>query len=107
MNEHGKLVRDNTENVARSAGVSGRWYKATPEEAINALGTKLVEEALEYLLSRDLLELWDLRDVLVELMERLGAMERNVVAYHLAKVSKFGMFKDNVMWNPIPERHEG
>jgi len=96
-----KMVRDKNEAFCRAHGVSGTWRTAGRGEAIRALGRKLTEEALEFLENEDPAELFDVGDVLDELL-RLTSPGPGLVAAHNAKVAEHGRFRQHVMWSPMP-----
>jgi predicted house-cleaning noncanonical NTP pyrophosphatase (MazG superfamily) len=98
-----KLVRDRNEATSRKLGVSGHWYVATPEEALAALRRKLAEEVFEFLENDNVAELWDVSDVVEELLRRLDPTYASLNA-HTDKIAQQGHFHLGIMWNPVPQR---
>lgn len=97
-----KMVRDRAEEAARPEGVSGIWREEDrSEEVIRALGRKLIEESSEFIENYDPEELYDLQDVLQELIWLLDAHGK-AGAKHDRKVRQQGRFRNHVMWSPNP-----
>lgn len=94
-----KIVRDNQEFWSKAHGVSGQWRKSvTP---IDGLSKKLFEEAAEFVEALDPGELYDLRDVVDELISRLDATGEHA-ADHEVKTARLGTFTRCVEWSPVP-----
>lgn len=95
-----KIVRDNAPEVCPKYGISGVWRPSA--DPIAGLTKKLFEEAAEFAESKDPAELWDLYDVLTELMVRTGADEEAERLMHLAKLEESGGFTKAIEWTPVP-----
>ncbi|UXD21919.1 phosphoribosyl-ATP pyrophosphohydrolase [Ignicoccus pacificus DSM 13166] len=80
-----KLVRDFIPIIAE-----GCYRKATPSEALDYLAKKLVEEALEFLVTKDPMELADVESVLKALTK---LMKVNLEELTLKKDKDRGGFK--------------
>jgi predicted house-cleaning noncanonical NTP pyrophosphatase (MazG superfamily) len=95
-----KMVRDKQKEYCLSHGVSGQWR--TSPDAVGALTAKLGEEYGEFAESRDPAELYDLLDVLNEL---IMVMDFNLdhLDAHEAKVARLGTFSMHLEWNPVPK----
>jgi hypothetical protein len=94
-----KIVRDNDEAVCRAMGISGQWRPSvTP---IPGLTRKVFEEAAEFAEGNDPGELYDLRDVLDELIRRLDPAGE-AAETHQVKVAKRGAFTFCLEWTPVP-----
>lgn len=96
-----KIVRDNDSTVAPAMGVSGVWREAAPERVIPGLTRKLFEEASDFAEAGDAEELYDLLDVIREL---LLVIDQDSDAYyrHMLKVEKRGGFSKHIEWSPVP-----
>lgn len=94
-----KIVRDRHRETAAEYGISGSWR--TVKHPVNALGKKLFEEAAEFTEDYDPRELYDLRDVvdeLIRLTDPFGVHK----AVHQVKVAKNGLFSSHLEWSPNP-----
>lgn len=94
-----KLVRDRNQELFQGK-ISGRW-RASPDP-VSALVRKLGEEYGEFCEQRDPAELWDILDVIRELITILDPLH----AYredHYRKREMLGMFSSHLEWNPLPE----
>lgn len=97
-----KIVRDRQREWAQKHGVSGRWRNA--EDPINSLSRKLIEEAIEFHEDFDPAELFDVMDVLYELMNlHPGPAMATAYQSHQKKVSELGGFRDAIEWSPVPQ----
>lgn len=94
-----KIVRDNAEKIARAMEVSGHWRKSS--DPLTGLTRKLFEEASEFAEYRDPGELYDLRDVVDELIYRLDS-DGAYSGLHRAKVAVHGVFTEGIEWSPVP-----
>jgi len=94
-----KLVRDNNEAWCRARGFTGQWRIAPDPES--ALFRKIFEEAGEYAEHRDPAELYDLRDVVTELI-RLVDPDGAAGRMNLHKTADMGGFGRHVEWTPAP-----
>ena len=94
-----KIVRDWNQKMC-SGFVSGQW-RISPDP-VSALTKKLGEEYGEFCENRDPGELYDLLDVVNELISLLDADDAACAA-HLGKVRIVGMFSDHVEWHPNPD----
>ena len=93
-----KIVRDNDEAACLGLGVSGQWRPAA--EPVRGLTRKLFEEAAEFAEHGDPEELYDLMDVIEELVSRVGTAE--ALAAHARKVAWRGGFTKCIEWSPVP-----
>lgn len=93
-----KMVRDKHQEVL-SAQISGSWRPSS--DPISSLVKKLGEEYSEFVEDRDPAELYDLRDVLNELIYLMDPLHdaRNA---HLRKVERLGKFTHHLEWHPNP-----
>jgi predicted house-cleaning noncanonical NTP pyrophosphatase (MazG superfamily) len=95
-----KIVRDNNEAWSRAHGVSGQWRAcATP---MLSLTKKLFEEAGEWVESGDAGELYDLADVLDQLL-LIADPDGSAHRAHAAKLAEMGAFGRLIEWCPVPE----
>lgn len=94
-----KIVRDGNEKWCREHGVSGTWRTAT--DPVRGLARKLIEEACEYNEALDPGELYDLQDVLAELI-RLVDPDLKYLEAHQGKIAVFGTFGNHTEWTPMP-----
>lgn len=97
-----KIVRDKDPEVCPKMGVSGQWRPSA--NPIGGLTKKLSEEVGEFTEARDPAELYDLFDVVNELIRRLDPDGRHFNDY-MDKVAERGRFKKAIEWCPVP--HEG
>ena len=97
-----KIVRDHQREFCERTGVSGRW-RVSPD-VVAALAKKLFEEAAEFTEAHDPEELYDVRDVLQELLHVCDPYGEAEV-YHAQKVAIVGLFGSHLEWNPVPERN--
>ena len=97
-----KMVRDRNHEHLR-AFISGTW-RTSPDPA-GALIKKLGEEYGEFAEHHDPAELYDLLDVINELIILL---DPDAVDYrgHCEKVEKYGLFGEHQEWCPMPEGWE-
>jgi len=98
-----KIVRDYQREFCKESGVSGRW-RVSPDPK-RALMKKLFEEASEFAENEEASELYDLRDVLQELLHVCdpdGVWEFR----HARKIARRGLFAMHLEWCPIPEGSE-
>ena len=95
-----KIVRDNQPEAARKHGISGSWR--TSSDPVAALTKKLFEEAGEFAEQHDPGELYDLWDVVNELI-RLTDPTGDHEVDHARKVNRLGRFRSHVEWSPVPE----
>jgi predicted house-cleaning noncanonical NTP pyrophosphatase (MazG superfamily) len=94
-----KMVRDNHQELL-GEHLSGQW-RVSPDP-VSALVKKLGEEYSELAESRDPGELYDVRDVLEELITLLDP-DRSAERKHDIKMSHLGRFSDHVEWHPNPD----
>lgn len=99
-----KIVRDNVADWAKEHGVSGVWRVS--EDPIKSLRKKLGEELGEYIEDWNPGELFDLRDVIAELIYLEDPLH-DYRESHLRKVQRLGKFAKHIEWSPVPEEHEG
>lgn len=92
-----KIVRDRHD--LNPDGISGQWRVSA--DPVTGLARKLVEESVEFMESRDPDELYDLRDVLMELIGLLDP-EGQVDRAHEEKILRYGLFGRHVEWTPMP-----
>jgi len=99
--EFNKLVRDEIPNLISTRGESVNVLALKGEALIESLKRKLVEESLEVLDAKtnDQLveELADLREVILNLMERLNIQDASVESSRRAKAKKRGTFSNGLM----------
>jgi hypothetical protein len=94
-----KIVRDwHKERVGDI--ISGTW-RISPDP-ISALIKKLGEEYSELAENRDPAELYDIQDVLDELMVQLDPQGK-YGEEHDIKVTNVGLFARHVEWQPLPQ----
>lgn len=94
-----KMVRDNHQKHLTGV-VSGVWR--TSPDPLSSLLKKLGEEYSEFAENRSPDELFDIRDVLeelIELMDPKGTAE----AEHYHKTQAAGLFHDHLEWHPLPQ----
>lgn len=94
-----KIVRDNDPEVCPKIGVSGQWRPSN--DPIGGLTKKLFEEAAEFAEARDPRELYDLRDVVDELLNRLDP-RHDALSDHAYKLAVRGKFTKAIEWCPVP-----
>jgi predicted house-cleaning noncanonical NTP pyrophosphatase (MazG superfamily) len=94
-----KIVRDNNEEFCHEHGISGQWRRS--KDPIAALSKKILEEAGEFVEFHDPEELYDIRDVVNELLIRLDPSGMAGVR-HGSKVDANGMFTRCIEWSPRP-----
>lgn len=94
-----KPVRDRNQEVVTKWGVVGSWEKVDDITWIKALGRKLVEEATEFTENYDPDELWDLYDVLEELIRLHPSI---CDGRRTTKMQEMGGFRDRIMYTPVP-----
>jgi len=95
---HWKIVRDrNQEHFSHV--ISGEWR--TSPDPVAALRKKLGEEYSEYCENGDPGELYDIADVVEELMT-LTDQDGDHGRRHLEKVRKYGTFSRHAEWTPVP-----
>lgn len=94
-----KLVRDGQKEYCLSHGISGSW-RVSPDP-VGALVRKLAEEYGEFAENRDPGELYDILDVLNELIMQADPELEHLEA-HEKKVSSVGAFFTHLEWNPDP-----
>ena len=94
-----KIVRDKQREFSQKHGVSGRW-RISPDP-LAALARKLGEEYLEYMENKDPLELYDILDVLIELML---IADPDDIAHKDAMIKRdqMGTFHTHLEWDPVP-----
>ena len=85
-----KIVRDLQPGYCEKNGVSGSWR--TAENPVKSLGKKLFEEASEFTEDYDPAELYDLHDVVLELLNILDPDGR-YAKQHILKVLEVGSFR--------------
>lgn len=99
MAEHWKIVRDFNKKWCQEHGVSGSWR--TSPNPVRGLARKLIEESGEFGEELDPGELFDLRDVLNELIALCDPV-RVYEDAHRDKTAVFGEFSDHMEWTPVP-----
>ena len=95
-----KVVRDNNPAICAQHGVSGSWRVS--KDPIRGLTRKLFEEAAEFAEYFDPGELYDLRDVLNELI-MLTDPDGVARAEHVKKIARNGLFATHLEWHPHPD----
>jgi predicted house-cleaning noncanonical NTP pyrophosphatase (MazG superfamily) len=93
-----KMVRDTHREVLEGQ-ISGQWR--TSPDPVSSLVKKLGEEYSELAENRDPAELYDIQDVLSELIYLLDPEDRAGEA-HERKVMRLGRFDRHVEWHPNP-----
>ncbi len=93
-----KLVRSKLPDWAATHGVSGT-YRASPDP-VAALKKKMLEEFGEYIESNNPSELYDLLDIVDELI-RLTSNDA-IARLHEEKVIRLGHYRDHIEWSPVP-----
>jgi predicted house-cleaning noncanonical NTP pyrophosphatase (MazG superfamily) len=96
-----KMVRDNHRELLEGK-ISGQWR--TSPDPVGALLQKLGEEYGEFCASRDPQELYDLRDVLAELIVLLATVQD--VERWQQKVQRGGLFTAHLEWTAVPWEEE-
>ena len=97
-----KIVRDNDDVHSAAMGVSGQWrVSATP---VAGLTRKLFEEAGEFSENGNPAELYDLLDVVDELIRRLDPAGK-IAHHHEQKAETRGTFTRGLEWSPVPAEH--
>lgn len=94
-----KMVRDLHQQVFEGK-VSGQWR--TSPDPVSSLVKKLGEEYSELAEDRNPAELYDIQDVLVELI-RLLDPDGKAMKKHRTKVLHLGIFMNHVEWHPDPD----
>lgn len=94
-----KIVRDNDPEHVPALGVSGQWRPSA--DPIGGLTKKLCEEVGEFAEARDPAELYDLFDVVNELIQRLDPQGVHFNDY-MDKVARRGRFHKCIEWCPVP-----
>lgn len=95
-----KLVRDGNREFAEAHGLQGTW-RVSPDPQ-RALLKNLFEEAGEFAEHMHPSELYDLGDVVAELI-CLEDPHGEWKARHDRKVALFGLFSGHMEWNPFPD----
>ncbi len=98
-----KGVRDRQPGFCRANGVSGQWR--TSPDPVATLTRKLFEEAAEFAEASDPGELYDLLDVVRELLY-LCDPDGEHGNRHMAKAARDGLFGLHLEWNPVPADHD-
>jgi predicted house-cleaning noncanonical NTP pyrophosphatase (MazG superfamily) len=98
-----KIVRDENESWCKAHDVSGQWRKAELPEY--GLARKLIEESAEYMESMQTDELYDVLDVVTELI-KLTDSDGKAARRHEEKVKLHGRFSQHIEWCPVPAQHE-
>lgn len=93
-----KLVRDRHKERLESV-ISGSWRVAA--DPVSVLVTKLGEEYGEFASDRDPSELYDLLDVLDELVALLDPHLEYAMEHEL-KTERLGRFSSHLEWHPNP-----
>jgi predicted house-cleaning noncanonical NTP pyrophosphatase (MazG superfamily) len=93
-----KMVRDNHQKVLEGQ-ISGTWRIAP--DPVSSLVKKLGEEYSELAEDRDPAELYDIEDVLEELMVLLDP-HGEAARQHEVKAARMGRFDNHVEWHPNP-----
>lgn len=99
-----KIVRDFQREFCEKNGISGSWRVS--EHPVNGLTKKLFEEAGEFAEHHDPSELYDLRDVLNELIYLTDPLHEHREA-HADKVNRMGKFTRHLEWSPNPHEQMG
>jgi predicted house-cleaning noncanonical NTP pyrophosphatase (MazG superfamily) len=99
-----KLVRDHVRDWSEAHGMSGTYRQAAEGEYLHMLQRKLTEELGEYYERFTPDELYDLRDVLDTLIP-VADPDKKAWQRHQEKIEKLGMFRDRILWNPVPQQY--
>lgn len=91
-----KLVRDRNQEYCQPRGVTGKWR--TSPDPVGALTAKLGEEYGEFTADRDPAELFDVLDVVRELIFILDPLHE-ARERHQAKVALMGKFSKHLEWH--------
>jgi predicted house-cleaning noncanonical NTP pyrophosphatase (MazG superfamily)/diadenosine tetraphosphate (Ap4A) HIT family hydrolase len=75
--EAGKLVRDKIPEIIRGRGETAQYYSMNEREFGDSLAKKLIEESQEFFESRQIEELVDVYEVLVNLLDVAGISEKH------------------------------
>lgn len=94
-----KMVRDRNQEHLEGV-ISGAWRNSP--DPIGALVAKLGEEYGEFSNMFDPTELYDMLDILNELIILLDPDAAHYRGHH-EKVEKFGLFSNHQEWCPMPE----
>ena len=94
-----KAVRDRNQEVVSEWGVTGSWEQVSVTTWIQALARKLIEESSEYMETFNPGELWDIYDVLEELIRLHPSISDG---RRQKKVDQMGVFRDRIMYTPVP-----
>jgi predicted house-cleaning noncanonical NTP pyrophosphatase (MazG superfamily) len=92
-----KIVRDGNEKWCQDRGITGTWRQSA--DPVSGLLKKIFEEAGEFAEHRDPAELYDLLDVVTELVARLDRAGL-YGASHQEKVHRDGLFTQGIEWHP-------
>lgn len=98
-----KLVRDKQKEYCLAHGISGQWR--TSPDPVGALTAKLGEEYGEFAAERNPAELYDLLDVLNELI-MMTDPDLDHLDAHEVKVSRLGTFSAHLEWSPVPKESD-
>lgn len=94
-----KMVRDMHRKYLENQ-ISGQWR--TAPDPVSSLIKKLGEEYSELAEDRDPEELYDIRDVVEELILVMDGGKK-ALSRHLEKVARMGLFGDHLEWHPNPD----
>src|SRR6516165_4997408 len=94
-----KAVRDNNQEVVTAWGVTGSWERVDELQWIMALSRKLTEEVAEYNEHHNPSELWDIYDVLEELIHLHPSISDG---RRQKKITRMGGFRNQIMYTPVP-----
>ena len=93
---HNKLVRDNIPDIIENNGKSAKTFILDDEKYTLALEKKLKEETKEYLLSKELMELADILEVVEALAKNQGSSFEEVLKLKKQKQKKNGAFDKRI-----------
>jgi len=100
---YNKLVRDKIPEIINKSGKTCLWEVFPDDEYINALNTKLLEEAKEYLEIGTAEELADIIEVIKAIMEYKGLSEETIEDIRLNKLETRGGFKKRIILRSVDE----
>lgn len=98
---YNKLVRDEIPQIIEQTGKKSTWEKMTDEQYFDALKTKLLEEANEYIESNDIGELADLFEVAYALLDYLGINLGELESIRINKREQRGGFEKRIFLKEV------
>jgi predicted house-cleaning noncanonical NTP pyrophosphatase (MazG superfamily)/diadenosine tetraphosphate (Ap4A) HIT family hydrolase len=105
MVSYPKFVRDRIPGLMRRQGGEPRIRRLSDDEFTEALAHKLVEEAMEFLATRNVEELADVLEVIRAVALDLGASIDDVERRRQAKLAERGAFEKRLLLESEPETH--